>query len=84
MLMLTRRSCLLFPPCRYGCLSWQIPSGKEEQAGFLLPAFNASVVTESSACGLAVMLPLGRLVSDVPVLQNAILYTVAIWHARIL
>lgn len=42
-------------------LSWQIPSGKEEQAGFLLPAFNASVVTESSACGLAVMLPLGRL-----------------------
>lgn len=60
-LTLTRRSCLLLPLCCYGCLSRQIANGKEEQAGFLLPAFKASVVTESPARGLAVMLPLGRL-----------------------
>lgn len=61
MLMLTRRSWLFFPPWHYGCLSWQIPNGKEEQAGLLLHAFGTSVVTESPAHGLAVMLPLGRL-----------------------
>lgn len=44
----------------YGCLSWQIPNGKEELTGFLLPAFNGSVVAESPARGLTVMLPLGR------------------------
>lgn len=58
---LASRSCLLFLPCRYGCLSWQIPNGKEERAGILLPAFNASVVTESPARGLAAVLPWGRL-----------------------
>lgn len=61
MLMLTRRSWLFFPPWHYGCLSWQIPNGKEVQAGLLLPALSASVVTESPAHGLAVMLPLGGL-----------------------
>lgn len=60
-LTLAGRICLLFPPCSYSCLSWQIPNGKEEQAGFLLPALNASMVIESPACGPAAMLLLGRL-----------------------
>lgn len=56
-----KESRLFSPLCRYGCLSQQMPNGKEEQAGFLLPAFNASVVSESPARGLWVTLPLGRL-----------------------
>lgn len=56
MVTLTRRSWLLFSPCLYGCLYWQIPNGKEEQAEFLLPAFNASVVTHQlmDSCGVAI------------------------------
>lgn len=53
---LTRRSWLLVSPCLYGCLSWQIPNGREEPAEFLLPAFNASVVTHQlmDSCGAAI------------------------------
>lgn len=61
MLILTRRSWLLFSPCLYGCLSWQIPNGKEEQAEFLLPAFNVSVVTHQlmDSCAAAIRKSVG-------------------------
>lgn len=74
MLTLTRRSWLLFSPCLYGCLSWQIPNGKEGQTEFLLPAFNASVVTHQ-LLWIAVVLPLRSLL-DIPVTQAVtFLYT---------
>lgn len=54
MVALTGR--LLFLPCLYSCLSWQIPNGREEPAEFLLPAFNASVVTHQlmDSCDAAI------------------------------
>lgn len=83
MLTLTRRSWLLFSPCLYSCLSWQVPNGKEEQTEFILPAFNASVVTHQ-LLWIAVVLPL-RSLSDIPVTQTVtFLYSCSIWCVLIL